>query len=166
MDETATYQLRLPDGQMFGPASIDTLRQWAREGRVPRDAQVVPAEGGEAMSVFDDPELLRILQAPPTYTTGVPGSDKDSSKTPALIPYRNGPALLGYYAGVVSLVPFLSFLLGPAALVLGIVGIVKARREPHVRGMAHAIAAIALGLITPALSVLLLIFIIRMLDVS
>src|SRR5204862_3134707 len=31
------YSIRLSDGQEFGPASIDLVAQWAREGRVPPD---------------------------------------------------------------------------------------------------------------------------------
>jgi hypothetical protein len=68
-----------------------------------------------------------------------------------LVPYRNGPALAAYYTGVFGLIPLLGFLLGPIALVLGIVGLVKARRDPKAHGTGHAVAGILLGIIDPFL---------------
>jgi hypothetical protein len=68
-----------------------------------------------------------------------------------IVPYRNGPALAAYYTGVFGLIPILGFLLGPIALVLGIVGLVKARRDPKAHGTGHAIAGILLGVIDPFL---------------
>jgi len=62
-----------------------------------------------------------------------------------LIPYRNGPALAAYYLGVFSLIPLVGTFLGVAALVLGIVGLRKAARQPEVRGKVHAWVGIILG---------------------
>src|SRR5690349_5342595 len=42
--------------------------------------------------------------------------------TGGLIPYRNPRALTGYYLGVFSLIPCVSLFLGPAALILGLLG--------------------------------------------
>ena len=62
-----------------------------------------------------------------------------------LIPYRNVPALVGYYLGVFSIFPVLGVFLGIAAVVLGILGLKNAARDPSVRGKAHAITAIVCG---------------------
>src|SRR6476620_3047263 len=64
-----------------------------------------------------------------------------------LVPYRNGPALAAYYCGVFGLIPIVGFLLGPIAFILGLVGLVKARKNPKAHGTGHAIAGIVLGLV-------------------
>jgi hypothetical protein len=64
---------------------------------------------------------------------------------PTMIPYRNPRALIAYYLGVFALIPCLGLLLGPAALVLGILGVRYASKNPTAKGMAHAIVGIVLG---------------------
>jgi hypothetical protein len=73
----------------------------------------------------------------------------------AVIPYKNGLALGAYYCGVFGLIPCVGSVLGPTALVLGILGIRKANREPAVEGMGHAITGIVLGSIEIVLYVIL-----------
>jgi hypothetical protein len=63
-----------------------------------------------------------------------------------MIPYKNMPALIGYYLAVFSII--LGPLLGIPALVLGIIGLVKRSKDPRVRGLAHAWVAILLGSVT------------------
>jgi hypothetical protein len=63
-----------------------------------------------------------------------------------VVPYRNPMALAGYYCGFGALLPALGILLGPLAIILGIVGFVKARNNPEAHGTGHAITAIILGL--------------------
>ncbi len=72
-----------------------------------------------------------------------------SSSMGGMIPYRNVPALVGYYLGVFSILPI--FPLGIAAVICGIVGLKKAKEHPEVKGGAHAWAAIVLGGIFGAL---------------
>lgn len=68
-----------------------------------------------------------------------------------IIPYRNGMALAAYYCGVFGLIPILGFVLGPLALIFGIIGFIKARKSPEAHGTGHAIAGIILGIIDPIL---------------
>ena len=68
--------------------------------------------------------------------------------TGGLIPYKNVPALVGYYLGVFSLIPCLGLLLAVPALVLGIIGLVKAAKMPTARGKVHAWVAIILGAVS------------------
>jgi len=68
-----------------------------------------------------------------------------------IVPYKNGPALAAYYCGVFGLIPVIGFLLGPIALILGIIGLVHKKKNPKVHGTGHAIAGIVLGLIDPVL---------------
>jgi hypothetical protein len=72
----------------------------------------------------------------------------DDGGVSSVIPYRNGPALIGYYCGVFGLI---SCFLGPLAifgavpLILGILGLKKASEDPEARGRAHAWIGIVLG---------------------
>ena len=63
--------------------------------------------------------------------------------TGGLIPYKNIPALMAYYFGVFSIIPF--FPIGIAAFVLGIVGLKRRKRNPIIRGAAHAWIGIIVG---------------------
>ena len=62
-----------------------------------------------------------------------------------IVPYKNPKALIGYYLGVFSLIPCLGGLLGPAALILGILGLRARARNPRMHGKGHAIFAIIAG---------------------
>ena len=64
-----------------------------------------------------------------------------------LVPTRNPAALAGYYLGVFSFIPGVGLLLGIAAIVCGILGLVAAAREPERKGQVHAWVAIVLGFI-------------------
>ena len=72
----------------------------------------------------------------PTHSAG--------DATGGLIPYKNVPALVGYYVSIFSLFPCVP-ILSIAAIVLGIMGLKKVAREPVVRGTVHAWLAIVLG---------------------
>src|ERR1700677_2173302 len=64
-----------------------------------------------------------------------------------VVPYKNPMALAGYYCGFGSLLPGLGCLLGPLAIILGVMGMMKVRKEPRAHGTAHAITGILLGLV-------------------
>lgn len=91
-------------------------------------------------------------QTPPPispYTPpGTEAPQAPSDATGGIIPYKNAPALVGYYLGVFSLIPVLGLLLGPAAFILGIIGFRAYKKEPRKRGHIHAWVAIILGLLT------------------
>jgi hypothetical protein len=140
-------RVRLADGREFGPASPELLAQWAREGRIPRDAAIV-SDDGSALPAIQHPVLVPIFGAPPVVRPLVAPADEPMS---GLIPYRNPPALTGYYISVASLIPGLGLLLGPAAIVLGVIGFRAYRREPQKKGQVHAWVAIILGSLTTLL---------------
>jgi hypothetical protein len=66
----------------------------------------------------------------------------------SVIPYKNGKALAAYYCGVFSLIPCAGLLLGPIALILGILGFFYVRAHPQAKGTGHALAGIILGSLT------------------
>jgi hypothetical protein len=65
-----------------------------------------------------------------------------------LIPYHNPLGLTAYYLGVFSLIPCFALLLGPAALITGIMGVRARQANPRIGGTGHAISGIVLGSIT------------------
>jgi hypothetical protein len=65
-----------------------------------------------------------------------------------IIPYRNPRALAAYYCGVFALIPCLGAVLGPIALILGILGLRYVGANPTAKGTGHAIAGIVLGSLT------------------
>jgi len=79
-------------------------------------------------------------------------TDSGDEVVSTIIPYKNPKALIGYYCSIVSLLPILGFVLGPAALTLGIMGLRHVRRRPEAHGTAHAIIAIVLGSIGTLIS--------------
>lgn len=67
----------------------------------------------------------------------------------ALIPTKNMPALISYYLGVASLIPFLGCALAIPALICGVIGVLKANSDKEAGGMGHAITGIVLSVIGP-----------------
>jgi hypothetical protein len=74
-----------------------------------------------------------------------PQQGETGDATGGVIPYKNVPALIAYYLGVFSLIPCLGIPLGIGAVILGIIGLVKYKKTPQVRGVVHAWIGIALG---------------------
>jgi hypothetical protein len=143
------YRIRLADGREFGPGNLNTIVQWAREGRVPNDSLLVDhADPRAVRSVLAEPALRNILQAPPTVFTGLQQPPDTEGTMSGIIPYKNPAALIGYYLSVASLIPLVGVLLGIPAVIMGIIGLRRRTRDPKIKGMAHAWVAIILGGIT------------------
>jgi hypothetical protein len=64
------------------------------------------------------------------------------------IPYKNPLGLIAYYLGVFAFIPCVGLLLGPAALILGILGIRYRNKHPTAGGLGHAITGVVLGSLT------------------
>lgn len=97
----------------------------------------------------DETDLPRRRPAPPR---GDYDDDDDRRRDagPRRPAPKNVPALLSYYFGVFSLIPFTCAILSPVALITGVLGIIRSRSNPQVRGVGHAITGIILsGLIAP-----------------
>ena len=81
----------------------------------------------------------------------------------SIIPYKNVPALVGYYMACFGLlamiIPFLGALYGIAVLVLGIFGMKKASANPEAKGKVHAIIAILGGLLETGVGIIVTIMV-------
>lgn len=69
----------------------------------------------------------------------------EGDATGGLIPYKNPKALIAYYLGIVSGFPLLGLPFGIAAFVLGILGLRDRKRNPAIKGAAHAWIGIGCG---------------------
>ncbi len=154
------YTVRVTGGQEYGPADLAQLERWAQEGRIPSDAILVPDDGREPYPAVDEPQLRVHILAPPTRSTGV--VDPIEQEGPALIPYKNPAALVGYYISICSCIPLIGLVLGPIAIFLGIRGLIQVSRHPQRKGTVHAWIAIIAGLIGTAIGVLSLVAIFTM----
>lgn len=72
---------------------------------------------------------------------------EEGDATGGLIPYKNPPALIGYYLGYLGFLPLLGIPIAMAAIVLGFIGLRKRKKNPAVRGKGHALFAIIAGFI-------------------
>ena len=141
------FIVRLTNGQQFGPAAMTLIVQWARENRVPKDALRVAADDeANVRPVLSEPALQAVLQAPPTMQLEWAQSPENAPLS-GMIPYKNPQALIGYYVAIVSWIPLVGGLAGPAAIVLGIIGLRARLKDPRRRGLAHAWIAIIGGAI-------------------
>lgn len=142
-----TYQVKMSDGKLYGPITLENIVKWAREGRIPRDALLYPEGGGDPKSVFAETQLASILSAPPTASNmEIGGKSNEPAQRTIFLPTGNQPALWGYYLAVFS---YIMWPLMPVALALGVIGLVRSIRNPKARGGLHALVAIVLSLLLP-----------------
>jgi len=85
--------------------------------------------------------------------------DEDESAVGRLIPYKNSRALAAYYCGVFGLIPGVGVILGPIALILGILGLRYASEHRKAKGSGHAWAGVILGVLGPLSTVAIIILI-------
>lgn len=96
------------------------------------------------MTEINPYESKPVPETPPAGQSFQPGMGQGDA-TGGVIPYKNAPALIGYYTGIFSLLPCIGFPLGFVAVVLGIVGLRRKSKHPEVKGTAHAIVALCCG---------------------
>ena len=71
--------------------------------------------------------------------------EEDDGGFNTLIPYKNPKALIAYYLGVFSLIPFIGVLLAIASITLGVLGLKYRKTHTKAGGTGHAWAGIILG---------------------
>jgi hypothetical protein len=84
----------------------------------------------------------RALNTVASFTPTVPPPNEGIT---TIIPVTNPAALTAYYLGVFSLIPCVGLLLAIPALILGIIGLKKAKQNPQIKGTVHAWVGIVLG---------------------
>jgi hypothetical protein len=129
------YKIKGTDGAEYGPVSTEELQQWIAQNRCTRETLVQVDDSGEWAPLGTLPEF----QSAPDLPATAPKGDGGVS---TLIPYKNTPALVGYYLAVFSglglLCPPAGFVLALPALILGIIGLKKVKANPEAKGTVHA----------------------------
>jgi hypothetical protein len=86
--------------------------------------------------------------APPTPRLRRPRPGRDDGETfGQFTPWRNRAAVYAYAVALAGLTPALGAALGPVAVLLGVVGLIRVKRRPEVEGVNFAVAGIVLGVI-------------------
>lgn len=89
-----------------------------------------------------------------------PWEQEAGDATGGLIPYKNPPALIAYYLGIVGLVPLIGVPVAVYAIFLGRKGLRLRRERPVISGAAHAWIGIVLGSISLGYHALVLLIVI------
>ena len=124
---------------MHGPLQIEALNEQIAAGRIQTTNAIATWDGQTSWAPIASVPGIRLQAAPPSPPPPV------GDVTGGLIPYKNPPALISYYCGIAALIPLIGMLFGLAAVVLAIMGFRKRKREPHVKGTAHAVIGLVLG---------------------
>ena len=103
---------------------------------------------------------------PQSTTPPVESRPSDRDATGGIIPYKNPKALVAYYLGILSGLPLIGLPIGAVAFVLGIMGLKDRKKNPAIKGSAHAWIGIGCGGFFALLWGLLLIIIIASLVFS
>ena len=136
------YRIIGADGAEYGPVSVEQLRKWITDGRVNRQTSVKSEADKDWRPLNSIPELAGEFAPPLIPPTP---QAKGNSGINVIIPYRNPCALIAYYLGVFSVIPFIGIVLGITAFVLGIFGLRIRRRNPAAGGVVHAWIGIVAG---------------------
>jgi len=146
IDMCITYKIRGDDGQEYGPANAEQIRQWITERRVEKKTPVLATGTNDWVSLDTVPELAALfLPTTPPVISGAAAKPKSDGGLNLIIPYRNVRALTAYYLGVFSAIPVLGLPLGLAAFVLGILALRFRRKNPAAGGVVHAWIGILAG---------------------
>jgi hypothetical protein len=92
----------------------------------------------------DDPQA-NPYQAPSSATAAKAADNDADDPTEGMIPYKNPKALISYYLGIFSCIPFFGLFLAIPALALGILGLRDNNRNPAIKGRIHAGIGIGCG---------------------
>jgi len=140
------YKIIGTDGNEYGPITAEQLRQWLREQRINAQTRVQIDGSADWHTLAELPEFRATTAVlPPPLPAPASAPAQGRSGIAALIPYKNTPALVGYYLGVFSIIPCLGAPMGFTAVGLGIAGLRKAKHHPEAKGKAHAWVAIIAG---------------------
>jgi GYF domain 2 len=150
------YKIIGIDQKEYGPIDAGQLRQWITQGRAYAQ-NLVKLEGTSQWKALNEfPEFAALNLMPAPGQSAMRSNDTIST----IIPYKNSPALIAYYFGVFSIIPFIGFFLGIAGFVLGVMGLRRASRHPEAKGKVHAWIGIIAGGFFGLLYLVLIIFVV------
>ncbi|MDB6122590.1 MAG: hypothetical protein JWQ71_1583 [Pedosphaera sp.] len=133
------YKIIGTDQKEYGPINADQLRLWITQGRLFAQSLVRLDGSTEWKQLNTFPEFAGVA---PQAAPNMPAPNDTVS---TIIPYKNPQALIAYYLGIFSFIPFIGLFLGVAAFILGIRGLGFAKRNPGSKGRVHAWIGIIVG---------------------
>jgi hypothetical protein len=107
---------------------------------------------GAAMELPPPNPLLPPDAIPKADSLTPPPSNPYGSFMGRMVPTGNLASLSGYYFAIFSLIPIVGIVLGPFAIIMGLLGFSRAVAQPQTRGLGHALFAIATGILTTILN--------------
>lgn len=139
-----TQDLKQLVPQQLGPFTVEEINGKLRAGELTGIDTFAWYQGCSQWISLDRVPGVFMLNSPPSFgACAQPQLQGDA--TGGLIPYKNLPALVGYYLSIFSLIPFVGIPLGIAGVICGIVGYRRRNKNPVIRGIAHALFAIIFG---------------------
>jgi hypothetical protein len=161
------YKILGTDQREYGPVPAEVVRDWIVEGRA-NGRTLVQAEGTADWRPLNTvTELARALPMPPPVPPDPAATAPRGGGLNKIVPFRNIPALAGYYCAVFAvlplfaiavgstsryarevvfdLLPFAGMLPGFIAVLLGLSGLRLARQTPMAGGRVHSWVGIVLG---------------------
>ena len=145
-------------GRRLGPFDLTALRAEIESGRIQTKGALAwwdGCTGWQPLEAVPGLATGSLGIAPPTERMVLPAVPEGDS-TGGIIPYKNGPALVAYYGGILSLLPALGLIAGIVAVAAGVQGLRKRRAEPWVRGSVHAWIGIVVGSLSVLVHLLLI----------
>jgi hypothetical protein len=113
-----------------------------------------PAARGQPKAPPDRTRRLTVKPIDDEEPFEYSAEDTAKSVLATMIPTKNPTSLVSYYCGVFGLIPALGLLLGPIAVLTGLIGIVYSRKPATagglghlIGGLGHSITGLVLGLI-------------------
>ncbi len=86
-----------PDGQEYGPASVDTLKQWAQENRLTPDTMLKNFQSGQTVAAKSVPGIFQV-NPPPVGQPSAAGFGQQYATPPTGYP-RAAPMPTAYDSG-------------------------------------------------------------------
>jgi hypothetical protein len=149
------YKILGVDGNEYGPASLEQLKQWIAEGRVNAQTRIQTPGSGDWKLAGEVPEVNSLFAA-----SGLPGRTAIPPLPPVqpgARPPQQGLALTSFVLGILSFVLCLLLLTGIPAIICGHVAYGRTRRSPaQFGGAGLAIAGLTLGYLSVLFTLLIL----------
>jgi len=142
----AMYKIVGADGRLYGPVSVEQLRQWIAEGRANAQTQTLAEGATEWKSLGALPEFAGHFapQIPPTIR---PPSYQ--------IRRTNSHAMAGLIFGLLAFFCCCKFLFGALGIIFSLVGLSQINERPDLyEGRGLAIAGLVLSILSLLLAVL------------
>lgn len=178
MAELKTYRVREPQGNIYGPADMSTLRQWVGQGRIVAGMSIAEEGTPDWQDVATHAGLADLFgQVGAGATGGAPAGGANpyaasTSQTVEVTRSMNYASMGGQQLNIVALISMIAGILGlPAscccncfsvpfaitAIVMGIIALRQFRATPYrFTGKGMAIAGLTCGILALVLSIVML----------